>query len=184
MPASIPLLARHGPFAGLRRSLGRLIGASAAVIVALQSAGSASAGTASDSQRQFAEAFVAAMRSGDPASLRTVIHPATLACETGPARDYVEAIYALVLHDGARFGPAYKIHQVLPMEGATAGGAGFPFPATPSYRMQLDSDSPGRSMAMNVWIAQTDGGWRAVYPCPDAAGMKVFRENRARSAAG
>jgi hypothetical protein len=34
---------------------------------------------------------------------------------------------------------------------------------------------------MNVWIAQAGDGWRAVYPCPDAAGMKVFRENRARS---
>jgi hypothetical protein len=165
----------------LRRGLARLVGASAAVVVALQVAGGASAQTATDSQRQFASAFVAAMRSGDPASLRTVMHPATLACETGPARDYVEAIYSLVLHDGARFGPAFKIHQVLPMESATAGGPGFPFPVQPSHRMQLDSDSPGHSLAMNVWIVQAGGGWRAVYPCPDAAGMKVFRENRARS---
>lgn len=179
MPASTPFKPYRGPFAGLRR----LVGACAAVIVALQFAGSASAQTATDSQRQFADAFVAAIRSQDTGRLRALVHPATLACEGGPSRDYVEAIYATVLRDGSRFGPAYRIHQVVPMEGATAGGPGFPFPVQPSYRMQLDSEEVGRSMAMNVWIVPAGGGWRAVYPCPDAAGMKIFRANRARGAA-
>src|SRR6185312_2688389 len=122
-----------------RCGLARLIGAGAA-LVTLAAAGTASAETATDSQRQFADAFVAAMRSGDRASLRALMHPATLACENSPARDYVERMYSFVLHDGARFGPAYKIHQVLPMEGASPIGPGYPFPVQPSYRMQIDSE--------------------------------------------
>jgi hypothetical protein len=151
----------------------------AAVAVALV-AGPSRAQTASDSQRRFADAFVAALDSGQVRRLRALVHPATLACEAGPARDYVEAMFSRVMQDGARFGPAYRIHQVTPMDGAAPVPANFPFPAQPSYRMQIDSETPGRPMAMNIWLAPAGEGWLAVYPCPTAAGMNVFRENQAR----
>jgi len=151
-----------------------------AVTAVALAGGPSRAQTASDSQRQFADTFIAALGSGQTARLRALVHPATLACEAGPARDYVEAMFSRVMQDGARFGPAYSIHQVVPMDGAASGSPDFPFPAEPSYRMQIDSETPARPMAMNVWLAPAGGGWLAVYPCPTAAGMKIFRENQGR----
>lgn len=156
-----------------------VIGALAAAAVAFAT-GPSQAQTASDSQRRFADAFVAALDSRQAARLRALVHPATLACDIGPGRDYVEAMFSRVMQDGARFGPAYSIHQIVPMDDAASGSPDFPFPAQPSYRMQIDSETPGRPMAMNVWLAPAGDGWLAVYPCPTAAGMKTFRENQRR----
>jgi hypothetical protein len=170
------------PFLELRRGLGRrgrirLVSAAAAVLTF--AAGSAVAQPSIQEQQEFAKAYVAALRSQDVSRLEATIHPATLACINPANRAYFDAIFKSQLEIGLRLGPAFSIKQLAPVtEGRVTmlPPEGFAYPVQPSYRIQINADRPDRSVAVQAFLAPGPGGWFAVHPCPNAAGMKYFAE--------
>jgi hypothetical protein len=153
--------------------------ASLAAAILASVAGPAAAQPSVQEQQQFAQAYVAALRSQDVGRLEAMIHPATLACITSANRAYFDAIFKSQLELGPRLGPSVTVRPPVPV---TDGGAtmmppeGFVFPVRPSYRMQINADRPDRSLAVQAYLAPGPGGWFAVHPCPNAVGMKYFAE--------
>ncbi len=153
--------------------------AAAAVLALLLAAGSAFAQTAAAGQQQFAKAYVEVLRSQDERKFEATIHPATLACITPANRAYFDAIFKSQLELGARFGPAFSIRQVTPVTErrvTVLPSEGFAYPVQPTYRIQINAEGPGRSVAIQAYVAPGPGGWFAVHPCPNAVGMKYFAE--------
>jgi hypothetical protein len=141
----------------------------AALLLALQSTGSSSAPLGDPGQRALAQAYVAAIRSRDPGRLTALVHPASLACAAADDRRYFDRIIAAQLAAGARFGPAYSIGQIVPVSReslARLEAEGFVFPVRPGWRMQIDSNSPSGSVAVQFYAALDRGAWRPVQPCP------------------
>jgi hypothetical protein len=166
----------RGPLAGLVR----IIGAAAAVIIALQAAGPASAQPSVPEQQQFAHAFVAALRSQDVRRLEAMIHPATLACITAANRAYFDQVFKSELALGPRLGPNISVQ---PPERVTAGDPstppadGFVYPVQPSYRIQIAArGGRGPANVVQAYLAPGPGGWFIVHPCPNATGMRFFAE--------
>jgi len=180
MPTAAPRknLAR-GPRSGLGQGLRIGLVSAAAALAVLQGPRSAAAQTADAGQQQFVKAYVDALRSQDERRLEATIHPATLACITPANRAYFDAIFKSQLELGARFGPAFSIRQVTPVTErrvTVLPPEGFAYPVQPSYRIQINAEGPGRSVAIQAYVAPGPGGWFAVHPCPNAVGMKYFAE--------
>ena len=168
-----------GPLPAFRRGLARLIGVGAGLFLALCAAGPATAQAADAGQQAFAKAYVAALRSQDEALLKATIHPATLACVSPANRAYFDAIFKSQLELGQGFGPEFSIRQVVPVTErrvTVLPAQGFAYPVQPAYRMQINAEGPGRSLAIQAYVAPGPGGWFAVHPCPNAAGMRYFAE--------
>ena len=143
--------------------------AAAFLLLALQSTGSSSTPLGDPGQRALAQAYVAAIRSHDPGRLTALVHPASLACAGADNRRYFDRIIAAQLAAGARFGPAYSIRRIVPVTRESLAGLaaeGFVFPVRPDWRMQIDSDSPRGSIAVQFYAALDRGAWRPVQPCP------------------
>jgi hypothetical protein len=139
-----------------------------ALLLALQSTRSSSAPLGDSGQRALAQAYVAAIRSGDPGRLKALVHPASLACLNAGDRGYFDRLIAAQLAAGAHFGPAYSIARITPVSRQSLAHLeteGLVFPVRPDWRMQIDSDSPGRSMAVQFYAALDRGAWRPVQPC-------------------
>ena len=121
---------------------------------------------------QFAQKLIAALDSKDPAQVKALIHPQVLACKN--FAEYFD------LMKGQEFQslpvPGYKVSftalaadfkpPFLPPDK-------FAFPVQPSYQLQIDWQPGGYSIVSLVhFIAEQDGAWWLVYPCPNDAGMQ------------
>jgi hypothetical protein len=177
--ASRKKLAR-GPF----HSLARIIGASAAVMLALQAAGSASAQTADASQQKFAKAFVAAIRSHDSAKVQALEHPASRACVNDETRAYFDWGVANELETGGRTSGPYRVTRFGPADGQGLLGflpaGAFSYPVKPTHEIQIDTQTGEHGQILLVReLAKANGRWFVVDPCPNAAGLKFFAEQKA-----
>jgi hypothetical protein len=131
---------------------------------------------ADPARERFAQTLVAALESKDPARVKALIHPQVLAC-----RNFAEYFD---LMKGQEF-------QSLPVRGykvsftALAGDFKVPFlppdkfafPVQPSYQLQIDWQRGPNSLASLIhFIAEKDGAWWLVYPCPNDAGIQLARQ--------
>src|SRR5512137_1395970 len=71
-------------------------------------------------QRSFIQAYVTAMRSQDLAKLKTLIHPAVLACINDRNRNYFDFIFAHDLKLGTGFKTEYQVKNITALHGAPA----------------------------------------------------------------
>lgn len=143
--------------------------AAAALFLAMPPPASSAAPLGDSSQRALAQTYVAAIRSRNPGALNALIHPASLTCAKADNRRYLDRILAAQLAAGAHFGPAYSIARITPVSRQDLAGLeaeGFVFPVRPAWRMQIDSDSFGRSVAVQFYAALDRGAWRLVQLCP------------------
>ena len=160
----------------------------AAVVVVFAGYGGSAASSensSADSARQrFARNYVAAIESKDPARIKALIHPQVLACKN--FAEYFDLGKEQIF--GNQPGPGYKISFTalpgdfkLPMLPPDK----FEFPVQPSYQLQIDWDRSTdgssdnhliRLASLIQFIAQKDGAWLLVFPCPNDAGIKLARE--------
>ncbi len=131
---------------------------------------------ADPAREQFAKNLIAALESKDPARVKTLIHPQVLACknfaeyfdltkwqefQSLPVPGYKVSFIALPGNFKAPFLPPDK----------------FAFPVQPSYQLQIDWQRGPTSLASLIhFIAEKDGAWWLVYPCPNDAGMQLARQ--------
>jgi hypothetical protein len=58
----------------------------------------------------------------------------------------------------------------------------FAFPVQPSYQLQIDWQPGANSIVSLIhFIAEKDGVWRLVYPCPNDAGIELAHQMVAAS---
>ena len=174
----------RGRFVRLPRSLARVTGVSAAVFISLQAAGSASAQATDPGAQQFAKAFMAAIRSHDPAKVRALEHPASRSCIDDRTRPYFDWGVANDLETGAMTRGPYRVTRF----GAVASPAplgflppgDFSYPVRPTHEIQIDTQSGERQQVLLVReLARVNGVWFLVDPCPNAEGLKFFAEQKA-----
>src|ERR1700683_4828291 len=127
-------------------------------------------------REQFAQNLIAALESKDPARVKTLIHPQVLACKnlaeyfdlmkerefkSLPFPGYRVSFIALPRNFKVPFLPPDK----------------FTFPVQPTYQLQIDWQPTANSLASLVhFIAEKDGAWWLVYPCPHDAGIQLARQ--------
>ena len=175
---------RKKPAPGPLRGLARIVGASAAVILALQAASPATARAPDAGQQAFAKAFMVAIRSHDPARVRALEHPASLACVNDQTRAYFEWGVANELNTGARTTGPYRVTRFGPADGQGVLGflppGAFAYPVKPTHEIQIDTQSGENQQIMLVReLAKANGTWFLVDPCPNAEGLKFFAEQKA-----
>jgi len=138
----------------------------------------ASAFAASDEaaiQSTFVKPWVEALRSKDKAALERLFHPAVRACINPSTQEFFDiGIQRLI--DPAQNGP-YRITKIAPMTEpfpAFLPEEGFHVPVQPTYDMNLQFDQSNTVMA--IFLAQSNGRWYEVFPCPNEKGMAYFRQ--------
>jgi hypothetical protein len=159
-------------------------GAGAAVLIALQAAGPASAQPGDAAQTRFAQTYMAAIRSQDPAKVRALQHPASRACLNEKTRGYFEWGFANELATGAMTAGPFRVSRFGPVGAQTPLGflppGAFTYPVRPTHEMQIDTQSREHQQVLLVReLARVNGTWFLVDPCPNAAGLKFFAEQKA-----
>jgi hypothetical protein len=135
-------------------------------------------------QQQFADAWIAAIKSQDEVKVKALFHPATLACINDANRDYFRFSFKDELQTGAMLGASYKIESVKPLSGPPPLGAlpanGFAYPVEPTHQLQIDAETRDHHpMYLIRFLAQANGRWYTVDPCPNAKGLTFFEQQRA-----
>ena len=126
-------------------------------------------------QSTFVKPWVEALRSKDKARLERLFHPAVRACINSSTQEFFD-IGIERLMDPVRSGP-YRITKLAPMTGpfpAFLPEDGFHIPVQPTYDLNLQFDQSDEVMA--IFLAQSNGGWYEVFPCPNEKGMAYFRQ--------
>jgi hypothetical protein len=140
----------------------------------------ASALAASDDQatiqNTFVKPWVEALQSKDKAGLERLFHPAVRACINSSTREFFDIGIARLMDPAPR--GKYIITKLAPMTGpmpAFLPEDGFKVPVNPTYDMNLQFDQS--DVVMAIFLAQWNGGWYEVFPCPNEKGMAYFRQS-------
>ena len=126
-------------------------------------------------QSTFVKPWVEALRSKDKPALERLFHPAVRACINSSTQEFFDVGIERLM-DPVRSGP-YRITKLAPMTGpfpAFLPEDGFHTPVQPTYDLNLQFDQSDEVMA--IFLAQSNGGWYEVFPCPNEKGMAYFRQ--------
>jgi len=145
-----------------------------------------SARSADTEQQQFADAWMAAVKSQDVAKVKALFHPATLACINDSNRDFFDSNFKEELWDGTGLGTSYQIESVNPLPRPAPMGAfpeeGFAYPVEPTHQLQIEAETKDhRTMTILRFLAQANGRWYMVIPCPNAKGLTLFAQQQAET---
>ena len=145
-----------------------------------------SAQSADKEQQQFADAWMAAVKSQDAAKVKALFHPATLACINDGTRDFFDSNFKDELWDGTGLGTSYHIESVNPLPRPAPMGAfpeeGFAYPLEPTHQLQIEAETKDhRTMTIIRFLAQANGRWYMVIPCPNEKGLTLFAEQQAET---
>jgi hypothetical protein len=134
-------------------------------------------------EQAFAYAYIAAIKSRDPAKVKALFHPAVIACINDDNRDYFEFVVLDELSFGAKLGANYEIESFKPLSAPPPNGFlpeyGFSYPVPPTHQLHIDAETGGQSIAIIRFVAFVDGKLFNVEPCPNAKGLVFFREQQA-----
>ena len=151
-----------------------------AVWLALLATGAFAASNEAAIQSTFVKPYVEALRSKNRAALEQFIHPAVRACINPETKGYFDFI--LGLEAGADTSGVEHVTKLAPLKTAPPAGLpsdGFTYPARPVYEIQVDFD---RGELLLLYLAQWNGSWYEVYPCPNAKGVAYFAKQKAEIA--
>jgi hypothetical protein len=145
-----------------------------------------SAQPADREQQQFADTWMEAVKSQDVAKVKALFHPATLACINDSNRDFFDSNFKEELWDGTGLGTSYHIESVSPLPRPAPMGAfaeeGFAYPVEPTHQLQIEAETKDhRTMTILRFLAQANGRWYMVIPCPNAIGLTLFAGQRAET---
>jgi hypothetical protein len=131
---------------------------------------------ADPAREQFAEKLIAALESKDSARVKALIHPQVLAC-----RNFAEYFDLMKWQEFKTLPiPGYKVSfTALPgdFKAPFLPPDKFVFPVQPTYQLQIDwQRGPNSLFSLVHFIAEKDGAWWLVYPCPSDAGIQLVRQ--------
>ncbi len=175
----------RGPHLGLRGGLARILGASAAVILALQAAGPASAQPGDAAQRRFVQAYVDALRSKNIDRVTAMLHPATRACINDQDRYFFDYMFNQQLSTGEEITATYEIEHIQPVTGRAElmllPPEAFAYPVPPTHALQINAKGKNKqTYILLAYMAPANGSWFVVTPCPNATGLKMIAEQQAK----
>jgi hypothetical protein len=136
-------------------------------------------------QRDFVARYVAALTSQDGERLRSLHHPASLACIGAENRDYYDFIFGKELSRAAELRGGYTLTRFAPVDAETAAmsemGGMVPNPVKPTHQFQIDTpfDSNNHSLMILRMAVQHNEAWFIVLGCPTAQAVAFFRARRA-----
>jgi hypothetical protein len=124
-------------------------------------------------QRALAGKMVAAIQAKDLAKMKDLVAPTSRACFNKDTQPYLDEL----LKKEMRFVPS-KVYQaritgVPPMVSRTSKYVNFPIAASQVLEIEF-SEPDGTSITLNRMIAQENGRWYEIAPCPTPAGMDRF----------
>ncbi len=126
-------------------------------------------------QSTFVKPWVEALRSKDKAGLERLFHPAVRACINPSTQEFFDVGMERLM-DPVRSGP-YRITKLAPTTGpfpAFLPEDGFHTPVQPTYDLNLQFDQFDEIMV--IFLAQSNGAWYEIFPCPNEKGMAYFRQ--------
>jgi len=114
---------------------------------------------------EFVAPYLAAVRSGDPQRLEALLHSRSRACITPRNRTLFDFKWERKLARGAAEPVAASAS---PFEARPAAGTPqSDYPVAPTHRLQLEFGKAPNSHTTILLLAQENGQWRFVEPCPE-----------------
>ena len=155
---------------------------------AISSAAFSAPASERDAQTAFVRSYVAALQSKDVAGTLGLMHPANRACMNASNRAFFDQIVEQQItgFPKGRYSNL-TIARVAPKSEPTLWAflpsASFPYPVKPTYRIQIDfNNTPDSLFSDDVEVAQSGSSWYWVTACPNADGMRLFRQIQAKAA--
>jgi hypothetical protein len=146
------------------------------------STSSASSASVRDQQIKVAREYVAALQSKDKAKVMEFFHPSVRACVNDRTRPFFDSIVAQQLQ-GMPGGKPTSItvtpvtHKNSPTLWVFLPAKDFPYPAMPTYNIQVNFDSTPDGLYIDTLeVAPSGASWYLVTACPTAQGMRIVRE--------
>ncbi len=124
----------------------------------------------------FVPAYIAALRSRDTTRIRKFLHPQVLACMNENTKEYFDSLSRN--EAGTDVTGNYVIYGLTKMtEPGPLFGLpedGFRYPLQPAYEVHIQFKE-GR-LELVRFLAESEGSWLEVYPCPNEKGMAFMHE--------
>jgi hypothetical protein len=126
-------------------------------------------------ENTFVKPWVAAIRSGDKTRIERFFHPATRACINSSTQLFFDTMVERETTPGTG-NAGFRITLLKPMgpQDPLPGLDGFTYPVRPTREVDIQFDNT--DLIVIRFLAQENGSWYEVYPCPDATGMAKFRQ--------
>lgn len=125
----------------------------------------AAAAQAGNDPAEFVAPYLAAIRSGDPQRLEALLHSKSRACITPKNRSMVDFKWERKLTRGTAEPVAVSASPFEPR--LAAGTPQSDYPVAPSHRLQLEFGKAPNTFTTILLLAQENGQWRFVEPCPE-----------------
>ena len=159
----------------------------ALVIVALLGASPQARAEEDAALQSFAEPFIAAVNGKDPATMKAMIHSASLACLTGDNEPFLADTIAGAFSRNIPAGRSIA-EQAIPANVQLLADRLFPdkftYPVRPTRVIRIEYISAARAtVALMQEVALDGDAWKQVLPCPKEgtlAWMKEAREAKAK----
>jgi hypothetical protein len=152
-----------------------------ALFLMLAASSALAADDAARIENAFVKPWVEALRSQDRGRIIRFFHPATRACINPSTKFFFDTLLDREIDENVR--GSYHVSGLMPMQGAPPAllpDHKFRYPVQPAYQVDVQFDET--DLVMTRWVAQSNGSWYEVYPCPSAEGMAFFRKEVADNA--
>jgi hypothetical protein len=128
-------------------------------------------------QRAFGERMVKAIQQEDADELKKLVAPGSLAC----FNQNKQAFFDTWLDKHFRYKVAKHYSLSVAKLGSPAGTSkSFTYPVAPTHTLEIQFENSERQdITLNRLIAQQDGKWFEVAPCPTQSGMDRFNKIQA-----
>ena len=133
-------------------------------------------------QREFGERMVKAIQQEDTDQLKKLLAPQSLACFDQGKQAYFDTW----LGKHFRFKVAKRYSLGVAKLGSPAGTSRlFTYPVAPTHLLEIQfKDSESREVTLSRLMAEQNGRWYEVAPCPTQLGMDRFNKIQAAKAVG
>ncbi|HEY2017314.1 MAG TPA: hypothetical protein VGH38_27605, partial [Bryobacteraceae bacterium] len=125
-------------------------------------------------RRTFIQPWVQAIATGQTTGLKKLLHPKVQACMNDRTREYFD--YLAAKQSSARGN--YRITKLEPFKGAAPlfmlPADGFSYPVQPTYEVNIDFEQANTTMVR--YLAEANGSWYEVQPCPNEKGIAFMHE--------
>jgi len=144
-------------------------------------AASSQAFSADPAQELLARQFAAAVQTRESGKMEQLLHPKVRACIDASNREYFDYL----INNFQNTPPADYIVTITPLQSKTLPpifpADMFTYPVQPTHQLEIEWNSgPNSYVSLIRTIADVNGTWFVVYPCPNAAGVKFVHEQLVR----
>ena len=129
----------------------------------------------SPAQKEFADSLIAALNSKDPARLKALIAPQSLACFDQSRQSYLDGWFRRQFR--APIGKDYQVTVVKLAPDFSTKATRAKFEVAPTHALIISYNGTGARRMYRRLIAQQDNRWRLILGCPTDAAMVRFNKS-------